>query len=652
MDFISISKETRNKRRWVLIACFFLLLVSSSVYWQVRHFDFINFDDDVYVADNRQVRSGLTKENLAWSFSFQDKEKTYWHPLTWISHMLDVELYGMDAGRHHHTNALFHTFNTLLLFFLLYRITGALWRSAFVAALFALHPINVESVAWIAQRKNVLSTFFWMLTLLAYTVYQKRPGIVRYLTVLFVFTLGLLAKPMLVTLPFVLMLLDYWPLKRIGFQPSIRECLPLAFRLVLEKFPLFILSGLSVYFSMASRKGLDLGITLQSIPAMLRIENALVSYLKYIGNLVWPTHLTVFYPYPDKIPMWQALGALVVLMVISVGVVRTLRKYPYLCVGWLWYLGTLTPVIGFVQVGLWPQMADRWAYVPFIGLFVIISWGGAELLSRWRHKRFWAAIAVSALLTALMVASHIQVGYWANSVTLFSHALKITKDKALAKALAHNNLATELIERGQYDEAIYHFSQVLKIKNDNAPVHNNLAIALNERGRYDEALYHANTAIKLSPYDSSAYNNLGYVFLKINKYDDAIRNFKMAIKLNPTYTKAYFNLASALTMIGNFDAATSNYRIALDLSPDSKVILNDLANAMVARGRVAEALPYYSKALDLDPSDADIHNNMGVALIHLGRFNEAVSQFRLALKLKPDFADAGENLKKALSRQP
>jgi tetratricopeptide (TPR) repeat protein len=652
MDIISISKETRDKRRLVLIACFLLLLVSFSVYWQVRYFDFINFDDDVYVADNRQVRSGLTQENLAWSFSFQDKEKTYWHPLTWISHMLDVELYGMDAGRHHHTNALFHTFNTLFLFLILYRITGALWRSAFVAALFALHPINVESVAWIAQRKNVLSTFFWMLTLLAYEVYQKRPGVARYLTVLFVFSLGLLAKPMLVTLPFVLMLLDYWPLKRIGFQPSIRECLPLAFRLVLEKIPLLILSGLSVYFSMASRKGLDLEITLQSIPVILRIENALVSYLKYIGNLVLPTHLTVFYPYPDKIPMWQALGSLAVLMVISVSVVRTLRKYPYLCIGWLWYLGTLTPVIGFVQVGLWPQMADRWAYVPFIGLFIIISWGGAELLSRWRHKRYWATIAVAALLTALMVTSHIQAGYWANSATLFSHALKISKNKALADALAHNNLATDLIERGRYDEAIYHYSQVLEITKDNAPVHNNLAIALNELGRFDEAIYHANAAIDLLPDDPSFYNNLGYIFLKKHKFKEAILNFRMAIKLYPAYTRAYYNLANTLMMIGNIDAAISNYRMALDLAPDSKDILNDLASAMVRQGRISNALSYYSKALRLGPMDADIYNNMGVALLHLGRFEEAVPHFRMAIQLNPNFADATENLNKALSKQP
>jgi Flp pilus assembly protein TadD len=652
MDFISISRETRDKRQWVLLACFVLLLVSSAVYWQVSHFDFINFDDDLYVADNPHVQSGLTKENLSWSFNFQENSKFYWHPLTWISHMLDVELYGMDPGRHHYTNVLFHAFNTLLVLLILYRMTGALWRSAFVAALFALHPINVESVAWVAERKNVLSTFLGLITLMIYAEYAKRPNLIRYLGIVITFAMGLLAKPALVTLPFVLLLLDYWPLKRIESQPSIRDCLPLACRFVFEKIPLFILSGLSVYFSMASRKGMDLEITLQSIPAMLRIENALISYVKYIGKLVWPANLTVFYPYPDKIPMWQALGAAVVLMVISVSVVRTLRKYPYLGVGWLWYLGTLTPVIGLVQQGLWPQMADRWAYVPFIGLFIILSWGGAELLSRLRHKRFWATIAVATVLTALMVKSHTQVGYWVNSATLFSHALKITKDNALANALAHNNLASDLIERGRYDEAAYHFSQVLKITKANAPVHNNLAIALNKLGRYDEALYHANAAIDLSPDDSSFYNNLGYILLKKHKYNDAIRNFKIAIKLYPAYTRAYVNLAAAFMMIENFDAAISNYRMALDLAPDRKDILNDLANLMIAQGRFTEALSYYTKALDLDPSDPDIYNNMGVALIHQGRLDEAVRQFRLALKLKPDFADASQNLAKALRKQP
>jgi Flp pilus assembly protein TadD len=528
--------------------------------------------------------------------------------------MLDVELYGMEAGRHHLINVLLHIASTLMLFLTLIRMTGEPWRSAFVAALFALHPINVESVAWIAERKNVLSTFFWMLTLLAYAVYHERPGMFRYLTVLFVFTMGLLAKPMLVTLPFVLMLMDYWPLNRIRFQPPIRDSFGLAFRLILEKVPLLILSGLSVYFSMASVKGIGNGITLQSIPLMLRIENALISYLIYIGKLIWPANLAVFYPYPVRIPLWQALGALAVLMVISVGVIRALRKFPYLGVGWMWYLGTFTPVIGLMQAGLWPQMADRWAYVPFIGLFIMIAWGGAELLSRWRHKRFWVSIAAGALLTVLMVLSYIQAGYWENSITLFSHALKITKNNALA--------------------------------------HNNLAIVLTEHGRYDEAIYHANAAIDLLPNNAFAYNNLGFVFLKNHKFNDAIRNFRMAIKLYPAYTKAYYNLATALMMIGNIDTAISNYRIALDLAPDSKDILNDFANAMFRQGRINEALLNYYKALRLDPGDPDIYNNIGVALNHQGRFEESVRHFRMALQLNPNFIDASENLAKALKPQP
>jgi tetratricopeptide (TPR) repeat protein len=614
MDFIAISKKTRDKRRWFLSVCFLLLLVSFAVYYQVGHFDFNNFDDDVYVLENKYVRSGLTAENISWSFSFQEKEETYWHPLTWISHMLDVELHGMDPGRHHLTNLLFHAFNTLLLFLILYRMTGALGRSAVVAALFVLHPINVESVAWIAERKNVLSTFFWMLTLLAYAVYHERPGTVRYLTVLFVFSLGLLAKPMLVTLPFVLMLLDYWPLKRIGFQPPIRDSFGLAFRLILEKVPMLILSGLSVYFSATSIKRIGFEITFQSVSLMLRIENALVSYLKYIGKLVWPTNLTVFYPYPDRIPLWQVFGALVVLIAISVGVIRAFRKYPYLGVGWLWFLGTLTPVIGLIQAGLWPQMADRWAYVPFIGLFIMIAWGGAELLSRWRPKRFWVTVGAVVLLVALVVTSHKQAGYWANSVTLFGHALKVTKN--------------------------------------NAAIHNNMAIILTERGRYDEAIYHANAAIDLLPDNPFVYNNLGYALLKSHQYQAAIRNFTIAIKLYPGYTRAYVNLSHAFMMIENFDAAISNYRMALDLAPDRKDILNDLANLMIAQGRFTEALSYYARALDLDAGDPDIYNNMGVVLIHQGRLNEAVRHFKLALKLKPDFTAASENLDKALRKQP
>ncbi len=374
----------KNNIRPDFMVSLFLVLLTLGVYWQVRDHEFISFDDNTYITENRHVKTGLTQENILWAFRFSDKGGTYWHPLTWLSHMTDCHFYGLNPGMHHTTNLLFHIANTILLFLLFKRMTGALWQSAFVAALFALHPLNTDSVAWVAERKNVLSTFFWILTMLAYVRYTEHPGFFRYMTMFLSFVLGLLSKPMLVTLPCVLLLLDYWPLKRFLISDcrfpieSKNEMSPAQTgdrksKVLWEKLPLFALSAASVCLSSLSLQRYKNIIFPESVLMTLRIENALVSYVRYILKMICPQNLAFYYPYPDSLPTWQSLGAAILLVIISYLTIRAFRSMPYLITGWLWYLGTLVPVSGLIQAGLWPATADRWAYVPLIGLFIMIA---------------------------------------------------------------------------------------------------------------------------------------------------------------------------------------------------------------------------------------------------------------------------------------
>ncbi len=605
-----------------IIICLLLILSILTVYGKVRQYEFTNFDDGSYVTSNSFVRSGVNLTSFRWSFSFQQKDKNYWTPLTWLSHMLDVELYGLEPGWHHLTNVLFHSANTLLLFIALNWMTGAMWRSAFVAVLFALHPLNVESVAWIAQRKNVLSSFFWMVTLIAYQYYIQRPKSLRYVAVCLAFALGLLAKPMLVTLPFVLLLLDYWPLRR--WSPASSDTgirlKSNTIRLIFEKVPLLVFSALSVYISSKSVQHKGDVIVFDLVPMLLRIENALVSYVMYMAKMIWPQNLSVYYPFPDMITVDQIVGALAVLMCVSALVIWGLKHRPYFAVGWFWFLGTLVPVIGLVQVGLWPAMADRWAYIPLIGLFIMIAWGIPELIQGWRHKYKILAIAAGAILLLLFITTQIQIRHWRDSTSLFRQAVKA----ATGSSTSQNKLG-------------------------NAFIYDNLAMALMKEGRTDEALHNLVAAVNLTPDSPRVNNDLGIILLQEGEIDGAIGYFSRAVELNPAYSSAHYNLATALIQSKKFDEAISHYLIALKLAPNNKETLNDLANLLVARGRDNEALSYYAKALDLDPRDPEVHNNMGVVMIHIGKIREAVRHFRIALQLNPEYADAQKNLNHVLA---
>jgi len=600
MKFYNSSKKTFLNIRCDLLVCLLIILSILFIYQQVRHHDFINLDDDVYVTANDQVRSGLNKKSIKWSFGLDDKQHTYWHPLTWLSHMLEVELYGVEPGRHHLTNVLFHIANSLLLLFVLYRFSGALWQSAFIALVFAVHPINVESVAWVAQRKNVLSTFLWLLSLLSYGYYAAHPTLARYLLVFFAFALGLLAKPMLVTLPFVLLLLDYWPLKRLYFtqlddgdeisagqRPHPIFCKAGLFQLIIEKIPLFIISFLSVFLSSMSVKSLSSVISLESVPLKLRIANDLVSYISYMQKLFWPKNLAIFYPYPEAIPTWNVVCASLGLIGVTIAVVWLFKRQPYLGVGWLWYLGTLVPVSGLMQVGLWPAMADRWAYVPFIGLFIMISWGVPHLIRKGRYYQIGLFLAAAVVLVFLMATARVQVGYWRDSITLFEHEIKVTG----STWIAHQNLAAALYKRGRVADANIHF-QIAENGPPSSPEgeYYQLALTLTTMGELDKAVKCYREALRINPKFVPAYINLGITLARQGKPAEAINYYSTALGLDPYSELAYFNLGNAQMAQGNVDEAIKSFNATLRIKPDFAKAYEFLGLALLRKGEMGDAV--------------------------------------------------------------
>jgi tetratricopeptide (TPR) repeat protein len=651
---LSVAESPTNKSQdvnKVIVVCLLLLVVTVAAYGQVVKHDFVSLDDDIYVTDNYPVRAGLTSAGIVWAFSFTDSP--YWHPLTWLSHMLDCQLYGVSPSMHHLTNVVLHLANSLLLFLVLYQMTGALWRSCFVAALFALHPLNVESVAWVTERKNLLSTFFWLLTMVFYVRYSKKPGLARYLLVVFIFTLGLMAKPMLVTLPFALLLLDYWPLGRFPFQqvdsdtrteaahatiPTFQRTTSVS--LVLEKVPLLILSVLSSSLTSLSvqRSGILISTTL--VPMKLRIANAIVSYARYIGKLIWPLDLAVFYPYPSTVPLWQSVGAGLLLAGISFLVIRAWRKLPYLCIGWFWYLGTLIPAIGLVQAGQWPAMADRFTYVPAIGLFVMLAWSIPHLLTKWRYRNTGFVLAAGALLAALLLLTWTQLHRWSNTITLFEHTLKVTVNNYLA----HNNLGNALARQGKLKQAKDHYVKALRINPTFPRAHNNLANALARQGKSEEAIAHYTKALEIKPNFPKAHNNLGNVWARQGKNQEAIVHYSKALQLKPDFAGAHNNLGNILEGQGKINEAVFHFARALELKPDFAEAHFNLGNARARQGKMDQAQAHFIRALELKPTFAEAHNSLGVILARKGRLAEAVDQFREALRLKPDFRQARVNL--------
>jgi tetratricopeptide (TPR) repeat protein len=569
------EKEIGFKIRPETIICLFLVLVTGAVYLQVWNHEFVGYDDDGYVFENARVQNGLTLDNVIWAF--KTTHKSNWHPLTWLSHLLDVELFEMQSGRHHMTSVVFHILNSLLLFGVFRKMTGNVWQSGFIAGMFALHPLHVESVAWVSQRKDVLSMFFWMLALWGYARYSEHPQIKRYLPVMGFFVMGLMAKPMVVTLPFVLLLLDYWPLKRIRFNNLKRDTAisarrPSAGFLILEKAPLFILTLASCFITyFAQAKGGAVGSS-EIHPLFVRVVNAFVSYLEYIQKMIWPDNLAVLYPYPGTFSGWQLTAALIILIGISFLAIRYLKIFPWLGVGWFWYLGTLVPVIGLVQVGV-QAWADRYTYIPLIGLFIIFAWGVPQLLAGWRHRKAVISTLCAALFPILMITTWIQVSYWQNSRKLFAHTLDVTADNYVI----HNNLGFELAVLGRADDALKHYREAIKINPDFEIAHINLGKALLLKGKVNESVRYYQALLEIKPAYAGVHHNLGLVLLRKGDTENAIVHFQKALRINKNYAEVYNSLGAAMLSKGEIKKAISQFRQALRIKPDLLVAQKNLS---------------------------------------------------------------------------
>jgi Flp pilus assembly protein TadD len=602
-----------NVQRWQVSAvCLVLAAITFAVFGQTLTHEFINFDDNEYVYENPVVARGLTFKGIAWAFDGVHAEN--WHPLTWLSHMLDCQLYGLNPAGHHLTNVLLHAATVIALFLVLRQMTGALWRSAFVAAVFAIHPLRVESVAWVAERKDVLSGLFFMLTIGAYVRYAHRPwSWARYGLVVVLFALGLMCKPMLVTLPLVLLLLDYWPLRRV-------EAGKLS-GLVLEKLPLLALSAASCGATLLEQTALTLP-TGSSLSLPLRFGNALAACMIYLGQMVWPAGLALIYPYSFKgLPPWEVALAGMSLAGLSALAFWQRRKQPWLLMGWLWYLVMLLPVAGIIQVGHQAH-ADRYTYLPQIGVYVAVTW----LVAGWGAKRQTGRTALAGLMPAvlavLMVCAWKQTTYWQNSETLWTHTIACTT----ANDIAHCNLGVVLLQKGKVDEAITEFQNALQIKPFVAEAHYTLAIALLQKGRVDEAIVHFQTALQIKPGFAEAHYNLGNVLMQKGQMDEAVFHLQKALQINPDNAEAHVNLGNVLMQKGRGDEAISHFQKALQISPDYAQAQNNLGNALMEKGQVDEAIAHFRKALQINPGYAKAYINLHNALLQKGNMNHEVQK--------------------------
>jgi Tfp pilus assembly protein PilF len=638
------SEATQHKNLIPILICLALAILTVIAFWSLKGCGFINFDDDHYVYENAYVQSGLNANSIGQAFSFSSelvKKSTHWHPVTWLSLMLDYQIFGLNPSGFHLINLLFHVMNTILLFLILRRMTKTLWPSAFVAALFAIHPLHVESVAWITERKDVLSTFFWMLTMGAYSYYVEHPGFRRYFFVLLFFVLGLMSKPMLVTLPFVLLLLDYWPLQRFGeitgmnpkasfgnrfrsklrcIKPSAaRDCstdpIPLRFAfgigvstikpdhkiqketlevkkpadpeykwsliypLLWEKVPLFILAILSSIITYIAAQSSGYVHSLEVTPTSVRIGNAFISYIAYIGKTIWPSNLAVLYPYPELLVPWQVFGSVLLLIFITLAVFWMVKRSPYLATGWLWYMGTLVPVIGIVQVAS-QSMADRFTYIPLIGLFIMVAWGVPDLLKKWKYRKEILLASSALSILCLSIITWTQVGYWQNNITLFDHTLKVTDYNwhiYLNRGVAYGRL-------GNYSQAIDDCSRAIKIQPGYVEAYTVRGIAYSVLGNYKQAIKDYSEAIRLKADSDINYYDRGTLYAKDGQYQLAIEDFNQALRLNPNYTKTYNNRGIVYTQMGIYQKALEDFNEAIHLKSDYADAYNNRASIYLKQG--------------------------------------------------------------------
>ncbi len=651
--------HTRSDRLMATVICILLAGIVWVAFGQTLHHEFVNYDDAPYVYANAKIINGLTPGNFAWAFTHVHAAN--WHPLTTISHMLDCQLYGLQAWGHHLSNILLHAAAVILLFLALWRLTENLWASAFAATLFAIHPLRVESVAWVAERKDVLSGVFFMLTLLAYSRYARSdrfsPG--RYATVLALFALGLMCKPTLVTVPFVLLLLDYWPLGRVSGRPtrlfareSFRSSLgvsgwSVARTLIAEKIPFFVLSAASCVATILAQKAALAPI--REIPLQERLANAVVAYVEYLGQTIYPAHLAVLYPYPEGGPsVVEVTFSLLLLLIISVVFFLWRKNFPFALTGWLWFVGMLVPMIGIVQVGSQP-IADRYTYLPQIGLYILATWGAMELINNWRHKREVLAVASLLIIGALVTRSYFQTLYWQNSEVLWRHTIDVNPNNYIAQ----NDLGGTLEEKGQFNEAIAHYREAVQLNPNVARVQNNLGYALLQGGRVEEGIDHLQDALRIDPTYSEAYNHMGSALMKKGQVAEAIPYYQKAIQLNNSYADAHNNLGVAFLRSGQVDEAIAHYKAAVAIKPGSAEMQINLGNTFASKGEWVEAIDCYEAALKTKSDvakDARLRNNLGAALEKAGKADEALEQFSKAVELNGNYPEAHCNLARLLAQ--
>jgi tetratricopeptide (TPR) repeat protein len=564
-----------------------LVVTVIAAYEPIRHNDFVNYDDYAYITENPNVNGGITSQSVIHAFT-----KTYlanWYPLTWLSHMIDCQLFGLNPFWHHFVSLLFHIANALLLFWVLEKISGSIWASAFAAAVFALHPVHVESVAWAAERKDVLSGFFWFLTIAAYIRYAKRPGIGRYISLFMMYALCIMTKPMVVTLPLVLLLLDYWPLGRFGVtKPT---------RLFIEKIPLLVLSAFLSMITFAAQQREGAVIALEKIPLDYRIANMFISYVRYTGKTLWPSALAVSYPHPNAaLSDASTIICALLVIVITIFSIEIGRRRKYAAVGWLWFVGTLVPVIGLVQVGS-QGMADRYMYLPMVGLLIIVAWAVRDFVAKRPRWKIVAAVSAGVVILSMVNLTRTQVKYWQNSITLFEHALKVTKGNGGAETGYGNALA--------------------------------------EAGNFDDALRHLNNALRINPSSKTIYS-LGKVCLNAGKFNEAIKCFSELINRNEGSAEVYYNLAMALAMQGRFDEAIKCFSRTLELFPEYPDVHKRIGAALLATGRTNEAIEHFNEALRANPKETVVYVSLSIAYTRSGKYEQAIQNWAKARELEPN----------------
>ncbi len=572
----------KQKRQFNIGICVVLVIATIAAYEPVRFNDFVDYDDNVYVTGNPEVKNGLTGKAIVWAFTTGHTGN--WHPLTWLSHIVDCQLFGLKPLGHHLTNLFLHVLNTILLFLVFKTMTVQRWPSAFVAAIFAVHPVHVESVAWVAERKDVLSGLFWILTMAAYERYARQPSLRRYFPVAAAMGLGLMAKPMLVTMPFVLLLLDYWPLERIQWREEKNG--GTFWTLAVEKIPLFIMSGISSVITVIVQRGGGTVVPSAMLSVDVRVANAVISYLRYIKKMIYPSGLSVFYPYHSQ-SLLLAILCFVILVLVTAAVIYFGRRRRYIATGWFWYVGTLVPVIGIVQVGS-QSMADRYTYVPLIGLFIIIAWCASELSAGWRYQKIVLGICSAAVVTGLLASTRMQVRHWQNSDTLFEHALAVTEDNSIT--------------------------------------HNHYGIFLLEQKRFEEALAQFDEAVRISPRNRDARKNKGLAYLGMGRFDEGIDAFREMLSDWPDWPYAQYWLGVAYARKGDYEQAVVCFETALRQMAASP------------GGRIGS-------------EQACIYHDLGLAYLLLGKFDLAVRNLKEAVRLDPNYPGAADNLEAALAEQ-